>query len=83
VVSLNPVTNANATKALLRIAELESRPLSNAAAAALAEQAGGDLRNAVQSLQLMFGCAEVPQPVAPVSQVCGAEVEAGRGSTCL
>ena len=43
------------TKLLCRLAEKEGLPLDPAAAAAMAEVSDGDVRNAVQTLQLLAG----------------------------
>jgi hypothetical protein len=54
-ISFNPLTVPNVAKALINIANAEKVPLSVEAANAIATAAAGDLRNAVNNLQLMFG----------------------------
>ena len=52
-ISCNPITANNAAKALLRVAEAEQMPLSKKQAQSIAEAASGDLRNAMEMLQLL------------------------------
>lgn len=52
-ISCNPITANNAAKALLRIADAERMPLSKEQAHSIAEAANGDLRNALEMLQLL------------------------------
>ena len=52
-ISCNPITANNAAKALLRVAEAEQMPLSKEQAQSIAEAASGDLRNAMEMLQLL------------------------------
>ena len=54
-IAFNPVTKAEVAKALLRIAAAEAAPLTQAAAAALADAAAGDIRAAVTALQMRMG----------------------------
>lgn len=53
-VSFNPITGPNITKALTAIAEAERYSLEQHLAAGLVEGAAGDLRNAIQNLQLLL-----------------------------
>ncbi len=53
--SFNPVTAVNVAKVLQRVAEREGCQLSSAAATSLASVSDGDLRNAVQTLQVLYG----------------------------
>ena len=52
-INCNPITANNAAKALLRVAEAEQMPLSKEQAQSIAEAASGDLRNAMEMLQLL------------------------------
>ena len=52
-ISCNPITANNAAKALLRVAEAEQMSLSKEQAQSIAEAASGDLRNAMEMLQLL------------------------------
>ena len=52
-ISCNPITANNAAKALLCVAEAEQMPLSMEQAQSIAEAASGDLRNAMEMLQLL------------------------------
>lgn len=54
-VCLNPVTTAAMVKRISAVAAAERVPLAPADAKALAESAGGDLRNALETLQLLCG----------------------------
>lgn len=67
-IAFNPVTTLNISKALQRIAQQRGFELPPASAAAIAEGAAGDLRNAVTTLQLQFGGAQHGGAVA--RQVC-------------
>ena len=51
-IAFNPATKAEVAKALLRVAAAEGAPLTQAAAAAVAEAAHGDIRAAVTALQM-------------------------------
>jgi DNA polymerase III delta prime subunit len=53
-ISFNPITGPNLTKALTAIAESEGYSLDPDMAQGLVAGAGGDLRNAMQNLQLML-----------------------------
>jgi hypothetical protein len=53
-ISFNPLTGPNLTKALAAIAESEGYRLDPDMGQGLVAGAGGDLRNAVQNLQLML-----------------------------
>jgi hypothetical protein len=49
----NPITDSNAAKALLRVAQAESMPLSKEQALQIAHSAAGDLRHGLEMLQLL------------------------------
>ncbi|CAL5226917.1 g9794 [Coccomyxa viridis] len=66
-ISCNPVTANNAAKALLRVAEAERMPLAKEQAHSLAEAANGDLRNALEMLQLL-SVGQDPTQAAPKTQ---------------
>lgn len=54
-ISFNPITGPNTVKALTAIAESEGyHNLDHDLAQGLAQGAGGDLRNAIQNLQMML-----------------------------
>jgi hypothetical protein len=53
-ISFNPITGPNLTKALAAIAEAEGYSLDADMATGIVAGAGGDLRNAIQNLQLML-----------------------------
>lgn len=59
LISFNPVTVRNTVKVLQRILEQERRSLGEGQVGAIAEQANGDVRNAIHSLQ--FACTSVRQ----------------------
>jgi len=76
-VSFNSITGPNITKALTAIAEAEGYSLEQHPAAGLVEGAAGDLRNAIQNLQLLLqgpGAAKINKAKAKgkVSGGCGA-----------
>lgn len=63
--SFNPATATALSKLLLKVAEAEGRALSMEAASGLAQVADGDIRNALQTLQVFFGAAPpAAQPAA-------------------
>uniref|UniRef100_A0A061QSZ1 Cell cycle checkpoint protein n=1 Tax=Tetraselmis sp. GSL018 TaxID=582737 RepID=A0A061QSZ1_9CHLO len=63
VVSLNPITSRNAAKALRGIARKMGIVLAERSAAEMAEASGGDLRNAIESLQLhLLGHRQLREP---------------------
>ena len=66
-IACNPITANNAAKALLRVAEAERMPLSKEQAHSLAEAANGDLRNALEMLQLL-SAGQDPTQAAPKTQ---------------
>ena len=66
-ISCNPVTANNAAKALLGVAQAERMPLSKEQAHGLAEAANGDLRNALEMLQLL-SMGQDPTQAAPKAQ---------------
>ena len=66
-ISCNPVTAGNAAKALLRVAEVERMPLSREQAHSLAEAASGDLRSALEMLQLL-SVGQDPHQAPPKTQ---------------
>ncbi len=66
-IACNPITANNAAKALLRMAEAERMPLSKEQAHSLAEAANGDLRNALEMLQLL-SLGQDPIRAAPKTQ---------------
>lgn len=57
-ISLNPITKANTEKALQRFTSHNSLAIGAQTIASIAEAANGDLRNALETLQLT--CAGVP-----------------------
>lgn len=61
-ISCNPITDNNAAKALQRVAAAEAMPLTKEQALSIARNASGDLRSALDMLQLL--CTGV-QPVPP------------------
>ena len=62
-ISFNPFTAANTAKALRAILERERRHLPEADVQAIAEQANGDLHNAISTLQFVCtGAAAAPAP---------------------
>ncbi|BDA49102.1 Cell cycle checkpoint protein RAD17 [Coccomyxa sp. Obi] len=64
-ISCNPITDNNAAKALQRVAAAEGMPLSKEQALSIAHNAAGDLRSALDMLQLL--CTGV-QPLPPQSK---------------
>ena len=66
-ISCNPVTVNNAAKALLTVAEAESMPLSKEQAQSIADSANGDLRNALEMLQLL-SMGQDPTQAMPKTQ---------------
>ena len=62
IISFNPITDLNCAKALRKVLDAEHRTLPEAHITALATQANGDLRNALNSLQ--FACTGIA-PMAP------------------
>lgn len=69
-ISCNPITASNAAKALLHVAEAERMPLSKEQAHRLAEAASGDLRNALEMLQLL-SVGQDPHQAPPKTQKVG------------
>lgn len=69
-ISCNPITENNAAKALQRVAAAEGMPLSKEQALNIARTAAGDLRSALDMLQML--CTGVqPLPPQPKSRnVC-------------
>ena len=61
-IAFNPLTPAFAAKALMRAAEADGLPLAPDAARVLAERSAGDLRAAMEALQLAAAGATLPQP---------------------
>ncbi len=61
-IAFNPLTPAFAAKALTRAAEAEGLPLAPEAARALAERSAGDLRAAMEALQLAAAGTALPPP---------------------
>ena len=61
-ISCNPITDNNSAKALQRVAASEAMPLSKEQALSIARTAAGDLRSALDMLQLL--CTGV-QPLPP------------------
>ncbi|KAK9832070.1 hypothetical protein WJX81_003996 [Elliptochloris bilobata] len=61
-IAFNPLTPAFVAKALARVAEAEGLPLAPEAAKALAERCAGDLRAAMEALQLAATGAPPPPP---------------------
>lgn len=57
-IAFNPITANNIGKALSRIAAAEGLVLPPGVASGIADAAGGDLRNAVQNLQVVLGGAK-------------------------
>jgi hypothetical protein len=74
-ISFNKVAPTALTKALAGLAAAEGVVLTHAAAAAIAKAADGDLRNAIQNLQVFAGAA----PRAPPGGACAALAKASRG----
>ena len=76
-IAFNPLTPAFVAKALARVAEAEGLPLAPDAAKVLAERCAGDLRAALDALQLAAAGAPAPLPskkVAPAGcllHLCG------------
>jgi len=71
-IAFNPLAPAYAAKALARAAEAEALPLAPEAARGLAERAAGDLRAALEALQLAAAGAPAPAPRPRVrAQVAG------------
>lgn len=68
-ISFNPLTANNIARVLLAVAHRTCTPLSPAAALGLAEGADGDVRGALQALQMMG------------RQAAGAGKQAGGGGT--
>ena len=69
-IAFNPLTPAFVAKALARVAEAEGLPLAPDAAKVLAERCAGDLRAALDALQLAAAGAPAPPPsrkVAPAA----------------
>ena len=66
-ISCNPVTANSAAKALLGVAQAERMPLSKEQAHSLAGAANGDLRNALEMLQLL-AVGQDPTLAAPKAQ---------------
>lgn len=66
-ISCNPITANNAAKALLTVAEAESMPLSKDQAQSIADAANGDLRNALEMLQLL-SVGQHPTQAVPKTQ---------------
>lgn len=71
-ISLNPITKANTEKALQRVIALNNLAAPSQSIASIAEAANGDLRNALETLQLT--CAGVPVTVAAGKAKKGAQV---------
>lgn len=65
-ISCNPITDNNAAKALQRIAQAEAMPLSKEQALGIAASAAGDLRQAVETLELL--CVG-QQPLKPAPKM--------------
>ncbi|KAK9814703.1 hypothetical protein WJX72_010168 [[Myrmecia] bisecta] len=63
-ISFNPFTTPNISKALTRIAAEEGYSLASADVAGMADSAGGDLHNAVATLQLVC-TGKAGRPAAP------------------
>lgn len=60
-ISCNPITDNNAAKALQRVAAEEAMPLSKEQALSIARSAAGDLRSAIEAVQLLCtGVAPLP-----------------------
>ena len=81
-ITFNPLTPSFAVKALARVAEAEGLPLAPEAAKALAERCTGDLRAALEALQLAAAGAPAPPPpkkVAPAGCVPHLYVTGWRG----
>ncbi|GAX79901.1 hypothetical protein CEUSTIGMA_g7341.t1 [Chlamydomonas eustigma] len=53
-ISFNPVTNANISKVVANVAKKEGLSIPEAAVASIVSLCNGDVRNAIQSLQLMY-----------------------------
>ena len=71
-IAFNPLTPAFAAKALAGVAAAEGLPLAPDAAKVLAERCAGDLRAALDALQLAAAGAPAPPPsrkVAPAACV--------------
>jgi hypothetical protein len=64
-ITFNPITTNALSKALMALAAAEGVDLPQPAAAAIAQAADGDLRNAMQNLQVYSGCAAKAAPAAP------------------
>ena len=71
-ISLNPITKANTEKALQRVIALNHLAAPSQSIASIAEAANGDLRNAMETLQLT--CAGMPVTVAAGKAKKGAQV---------
>ena len=72
-ISLNPITKANTEKALQRIITQNGLAVASQTVASIAEAANGDLRNALETLQLT--CAGIPVTVAAGTAKKGAQVD--------
>lgn len=66
-IACNPITDNNVAKALARVAGEEGMPLAKEQALAVARQAAGDLRNALEALQLLC-TGQQPLPPQPKSR---------------
>ena len=69
-VSLNPVTSAGVCKRLLAAAAAEGVALGTDDAKRVAEGCGGDLRTALETLQILCCGKAMKMPAAPASKVC-------------
>lgn len=76
-INFNPITGPNLTKALTAIAEAEGYSLEHDMAQGIVAGAGGDLRNAIQNLQLML------QGPGAVKSKAGAKKGKVRQCMCL
>ena len=72
-ISLNPITKANTEKALQRNITQNGLAVASQTVASIAEAANGDLRNALETLQLT--CAGMPVTVAAGTAKKGAQVK--------
>ena len=68
-VSLNPVTSAAVCKRILAVAEAEGVSLGAADAKRIAEGCSGDLRTALETLQILCYGTAMKTRVAPATKV--------------
>ena len=80
-ISFNPITANNIVKALRAVLEREQLSLPEAALAAIAEQAEGDLHNALNTLQFVCtGQQPAPPPAAATKKGRGTKRKAAGGT---